>query len=81
MATTIKEKGSPEGVITAASMTIIQMACLRYFTIVCFVRIPSAESNATIVGNSNTMPKVITIDVSSEMYDDSENMFGTAPLT
>ena len=79
--TTASEKGSPEGVITAASITIPQIACLRYFLIVSFLRMPNAESNATIVGNSNTMPNVSTNEVNNEMYDERENWFGTAPLT
>ena len=79
--TTISENGSPEGVIAAASITTAQIACLRYFVIVSFVRIPRFESKAATVGNSKTIPKVSTIDVSNEMYDESENVFGIEVLT
>ena len=41
----------------------------------------SMDSTATTVGNSNTMPKISTIEVNSDMYEVSENVLGISGLT
>ena len=79
--TTIREKGSPDGVITAARISTTHTACFLKDASISLVRIPIADNAATTVGNSNTIPKVSTKDVNSEMYDVSENVLGMSGLT
>ena len=79
--TTISENGSPEGVINAASINTTQTACLLNDFSVSLDNTPRADSAATTVGNSKTIPKISTIDVNIEMYEVNENVFGTSGLT
>ena len=79
--TTISENGSPEGVINAASINTTQTACLLNDFRVSLDITPREDRTATIVGNSNTIPKISTIDVNIEMYEVNENVFGTSGLT
>jgi hypothetical protein len=79
--TTRREKGSPDGVMTAARTTTTQIAWRLKPLNDSRVTIPRAESTAMIVGNSNTIPNVSIIDMNSEIYEDSENVFGTSGLT
>ena len=79
--TTANEKGSPEGVMIAARTTTARIACLRYSFIHSFFKMPRLDKTTTNVGNSKTIPNVNTIEVSKEMYEERENMFGTAALT
>ena len=79
--TTMRENGSPEGVITAASISTAHIACLLNDLRVSFWRIPIADNANAIVGNSYTMPKMSTIDVNIEMYEVSENVFAMSGLT
>ena len=76
-----KENGSPEGVIKAANMTTAQIAWRLYSFSPSFVTTPNADNIAMTVGNSNTIPKVMTVDVKSEIYELSEKLFGTSGLT
>ena len=79
--TTISENGSPEGVITAASIKTPQMACRLKDLSVSLCRMPNADRANAIVGNSNTMPKISTIDVNIDIYEVSENVFAMSGLT
>lgn len=78
---TIREKGSPVGVMTAARISTMQKACLRYFLNVCLVTIPIADNKAITVGNSKTTPKARTVETISAIYEDKENVLGTSALT
>jgi hypothetical protein len=78
---TIREKGSPVGVIIAASINMMHIACFLYSRRFSLVTIPSADNTTIIVGNSNTIPKASTVDENRDIYEDKENVFGTASLT
>ena len=65
--TTIRENGSPDGVITAARISTAHIACLLNDLRVSFLMMPSDERAATTVGNSNTIPNVSNIEVKSDM--------------
>ena len=75
------ENGSPDGVITAASTTTAHIAWRLNFFIKDFVTIPIEDKAMTTVGNSNTIPNVMTVDNRSDIYDVSENVLGTSGLT
>ena len=79
--TTIRENGSPEGVITAAKIRTAHIACLLKDFRVSLWRIPIADNAKAIVGNSNTMPKMSTIEVNIDIYELSENVFAMSGLT
>ena len=79
--TTIRENGSPEGVIIAARIKTPQTACLLKAFRVSLCRIPKADRAKATVGNSNTMPKISTIEVNIEIYEVSENVFAMSGLT
>ena len=79
--TTISENGSPDGVITAAIISTAHMACLLKDFRVSLVNRPKEDKARATVGNSNTMPKIRTIDVNMEMYELNEKVFGTSGLT
>ena len=79
--TTISENGSPDGVIIAASISTAHIACLLNDFNVSFDSTPMADKATATVGNSNTMPKISTIEVNIEMYEVSENVFVTSGLT
>ena len=79
--TIISENGSPDGVMTAASIRTAHIACLLKVFNVSLVIMPKEDNTTETVGNSNTMPKIKTIDVNMEMYDVNENVFGTSGLT
>ena len=79
--TTISEKGSPDGVITAANISTAHIACLLKDFNVSFESTPSMDKATATVGNSNTMPKISTIEVNIEMYEVSEKVFGMSGLT
>ena len=79
--TTISENGSPDGVMTAASIMTAQIACLLYVFNVSLEITPRADNAKATVGNSNTIPKISTIDVNIEIYEVSENVFGISGLT
>ena len=64
---TIREKGSPVGVIIAASIRIMQTACLRYALRFVRVTTPSADITTITVGNSKTIPKARTVDAKREI--------------
>ena len=65
--TTISENGSPDGVITAARISTAHIACLLNDFNVSFESTPSAYKATATVGNSNTIPKVSTIEVKSDI--------------
>ena len=65
--TTSMVNGSPDGVITAASMATARIACFLKLVRVPFFKTPNVERATTTVGNSNTIPNVSTIDVSNAM--------------
>ncbi len=50
-------KGSPVGVMMAARMTLMTMACRRYLARNCGVTSPTIARKAMITGTSNTTPK------------------------
>ena len=79
--TTISENGSPDGVITAARISTAHIACLLNAFNVSFESTPMDDKAAATVGNSNTIPKISTIDVNIDMYDVSEKVFGISGLT
>ena len=79
--TTIRENGSPEGVMTAANISTAHIACRLNVLRVSLCRIPIADSASAIVGNSNTRPKIRTIDVNIDMYELNENVFAISGLT
>ena len=79
--TTISEKGSPDGVMTAARMSTAQIAYLLNDFSISLVITPSDDITATTVGNSNTIPKVSTREVNSDIYEVRENVFGISGLT
>lgn len=79
--TTISEKGSPDGVMTAANISTAHIACLLNDFKVSLESTPRADKATAIVGNSNTMPKISTIDVNIDIYELSENVFGISGLT
>ena len=73
----ISENGSPDGVISAASTTTAHIACLLYCFMDSRVKTPRADRMATTVGNSNTIPNVSTVEVNNDIYELSENVFGS----
>ena len=79
--TTINEKGSPDGVIIAASISTAHIACLLKVFKVSLCKIPNADSANAMVGNSNTSPNISTIDVNIEIYEVRENVFSMSGLT
>ena len=79
--TTSIVKGSPEGVITAASTATVSTAYFLLPANVPFFKIPNVERATTTVGNSNTIPKVSTIEFNSEIYELKENVFCISGLT
>ena len=60
--TTIRENGSPDGVITAANISTTHIACLLNDFRRSLVSRPSEDRAKAIVGNSNTIPKISTIE-------------------
>ena len=74
-------KGSPEGVITAASIATARTACFLKPARVPFFNTPNVDRATTTVGNSKTIPKVRTIELNKAMYELSENVFGISGLT
>lgn len=79
--TTSIEKGSPDGVITAANTTTTKIACFLNDANVSLVSTPRADKATTTVGNSNTIPNVSTVDVNNDIYEVKEKVFGTSGLT
>ena len=79
--TIISENGSPDGVIIAARISTAHIACLLNDFKVSFESTPRADNATATVGNSNTIPKISTIEVNIEMYEVSENVFATSGLT
>lgn len=79
--TTSSENGSPDGVIIAAIINTAHMACLLKDFRTSRVSRPNEDKANATVGNSNTMPKVITIDVNIEIYELNEKVFGMSGLT
>ena len=79
--TTISEKGSPDGVIIAAIMSTAHIACLLNDFKVSLESTPKADKATATVGNSNTIPKISTIDVNIDIYELNENVFITSGLT
>jgi len=79
--TTSIVNGSPDGVIAAESTATTSTAYLRNPASMPFYNNPNAERATTTVGNSKTIPKVSTIEVSKDMYELNENVFGMSGLT
>ena len=79
--TTRSENGSPDGVITAATISTAHIACLLNDFRRSLVSRPSEDRAKAIVGNSNTIPKIMTIDVNIEIYEVNEKVFGLSGLT
>ena len=67
--------------MTAARIIVAQKAYFLILTKVSFVTNPIADSAATTVGNSNTIPKTNTMDVRREMYEFNVKAFCISSLT
>ena len=79
--TTIRENGSPDGVITAANINTAHMACRLNDFKVPLDSMPNDDKTTATVGNSNTMPNISTIDVNIEIYEVNEKVLGMSGLT
>lgn len=79
--TSIKVITSVVGVIMAATIRIITIACRRYSFMKSAVRMPILPSNIHNIGNSNTIPSISVSIVNVSIYELSVMIFDTSSLT